>query len=178
MKTYFCFIENFDDLSRESKIFKVAVGTDWKSQSKRQLIDLFACDNGHLWRVWDEDTDNLIKEKLNGRCEISNSVVLGLQVVWVEIHVLYRAIIDGETQSLINPPHVVRNFIRLFSLFSPKFYSTIHQSKVIHRAIPRSRKYLSQAGGGNTLDVGVAYGIMIFLFLLGAFIEGLERNLL
>lgn len=177
MKSYFCFIENFDALSRESKIFKVAVGSDWKSQSKRQLIDLFACDNGHLWRVWDEDTDNLIQSKLNGRCEISDSVVLGLQVVWVDVHVLYRAIIDGETDSLINPPHVVRNFVRLFSLMSPEFFSTLHQSNVIHRAIPHSRKNLSQSGGGKTLNVGLAYGIIVFLFLLGAFIEGLERNL-
>ena len=177
MKTYFCFIENFDSMTRDSKIFKVAVGSDWKSQSKRQLIDLFACDNGHLWRVWDEDTDRLINEKLNGRCEISNSVVLGLQVVWVDVQVLYRAIIDGDTQSLINPPHVVRNFMRLFSLMSPKFYSTLHHSIVIHRASPRSRKYLSQSRGGNSINVGMAYGIMIFLFLLGAFIEGLERNL-
>lgn len=164
-------------MSRESKIFKVAVGSDWKSQSKRQLIDLFACDNGHLWRVWDEDTDNLIRSKLNGRCEISDSVVLGLQVVWVDVQILYRAIIDGNTQSLVNPPHVVRNFMRLFSLMSPEFYSTLHQSKVIHRAIPHSRKNLSLSGGGKTFDVGLAYGIMIFLFLLGAFIEGLERNL-
>lgn len=177
MKTYFCFIENFDSMSRESKIFKVAVGSDWKSQSKRQLIDLFACDNGHLWRVWDEDTDNLIKSKLNGRCEISDSVVLGLQVVWVDVQILYRAIIDGNTQSLVNPPHVVRNFMRLFSLMSPKFYSTLHQSNVILRAIPHSRKNLSESRGGKTLNVGLAYGIMIFLFLLGAFIEGLERNL-
>lgn len=177
MKTYFCFIENFDSMSRDSKIFKVAVGNDWKSQSKRQLIDLFACDNGHLWRVWDEDTDKLINDKLNGRCEISYSVVLGLQVVWVNVQVLYRAIIDGETQSLINPPHVVRNFMQLFSLFSPKFYSSLNQSKVIHRASPRSRKYLSQSRGGNSINVGMAYGLMIFLFLLGAFIEGLERNL-
>lgn len=177
MKTYFCFIENFDALSRESKIFKVAVGSDWKSQSKRQLIDLFACDNGHLWRVWDEDTDNLIQSKLNGRCEISDSVVLGLQVVWVDVRTLYQAIIDGNTSSLINPPHVVRNFMCLFSLMSPKFYSTLHQSNVIHRAIPHSRKNLSLSGGGKTIDVGLAYGIMIFLFLLGAFIEGLERNL-
>ena len=177
MKSYFCFIENFDSITRESKIFKVAVGSDWKSQSKRQLIDLFACDNGHLWRVWDEDTDNLIQSKLNGRCEISDSVVLGLQVVWVDVRTLYQAIIDGDTSSLINPPHVVRNFMRLYSLFSPKFYSTLHQSKVIHRAIPHSRKNLSQSGGGKTIDVGLAYGIMIFLFLLGAFIEGLERNL-
>lgn len=177
MKTFFCFIENFDSMSRESKIFKVAVGSDWKSQSKRQLIDLFACDNGHLWRVWDEDTDNLIRSKLNGRCEISDSVVLGLQVVWVDVQILYRAIIDGNTQSLVNPPHVVRNFMRLFSLMSPEFYSTLHQSKVIHRAIPHSRKNLSLSGGGKTFDVGLAYGIMIFLFLLGAFIEGLERNL-
>lgn len=176
MKTYFCFIENFDALSRESKIFKVAVGSDWKSQSKRQLIDLYACDNGHLWRVWDEDTDNLIQSKLNGRCEISDSVVLGLQVVWVDVRTLYQAIIDGNTSSLINPPHVVRNFMCLFSLMSPKFYSTLHQSKVIHRAIPHSRKNLSESGGGISLDVGLAYGIMIFLFLLGAFIEGLERN--
>ena len=164
-------------MSRESKIFKVAVGSDWKSQSKRQLIDLFACDNGHLWRVWDEDTDNLIQSKLNGRCDISDSVVLGLQVVWVDIRTLYQAIIDGNTSSLINPPHVVRNFLRLFSLMSPKFYSTLHQSNVIHRAIPHSRKNLSESGGGKTIDVGLAYGIMIFLFLLGAFIEGLERNL-
>ena len=177
MKSYFCFIENFDSMSRESKIFKVAVGSDWKSQSKRQLIDLFACDNGHLWRVWDEDTDNLIQSKLNGRCDISESVVLGLQVVWVDIRTLYQAIIDGNTSSLINPPHVVRNFLRLFSLMSPKFYSTLHQSNVIHRAIPHSRKNLSESGGGKTIDVGLAYGIMIFLFLLGAFIEGLERNL-
>lgn len=177
MKTYFCFIENFDSMTRESKIFKVAVGSDWKSQSKRQLIDLFACDNRHLWRVWDEDTDNLIQSKLNGRCEISDSVVLGLQVVWVDVQILYRAIIDGNTQSLNNPPHVVRNFMRLFSLMSPKFYSTLHQSNVIHRAIPHSRKNLSQSGGGKTIDVGLAYGIMILLFLLGAFIEGLERNL-
>lgn len=177
MKTFFCFIENFDSMSRESKIFKVAVGSDWKSQSKRQLIDLFACDNGHLWRVWDEDTDNLIRSKLNGRCKISDSVVLGLQVVWVDVQILYRAIIDGNTQSLVNPPHVVRNFMRLFSLMSPEFYSTLHQSKVIHRAIPHSRKNLSLSGGGKTFDVGLAYGIMIFLFLLGAFIEGLERNL-
>lgn len=177
MKTYFCFIENFDALSRESKIFKVAVGSDWKSQSKRQLIDLFACDNGHLWRVWDEDTDNLIQSKLNGRCEISDSVVLGLQVVWVDVRTLYQAIIDGDTQSLINPPHVVRNFMQLYSLFSPKFYSTLHQSNVIHRAFPHNRKNLSLSGGGKTINVGLAYGIMIFLFLLGAFIEGLERNL-
>lgn len=177
MKTYFCFIENFDALSRESKIFKVAVGSDWKSQSKRQLIDLFACDNGHLWRVWDEDTDNLIQSKLNGRCEISDSVVLGLQVVWVDVRTLYQAIIDGDTQSLINPPHVVQNFMRLYSLFSPKFYSTLHQSNVIHRAFPHNRKNLSLSGGGKTINVGLAYGIMIFLFLLGAFIEGLERNL-
>ena len=177
MKTYFCFIENFDSITRDSKIFKVAVGSDWKSQSKRQLIDLFACDNGHLWRVWDEDTDNLIKSKLNGRCDISDSVVLGLQVVWVDVNVLYRAIIEGDTQSLNNPPHVVRNFMRLFSLMSPEFYSTLHQSNVIHRACPRSRKYLSQSRGGNSINVGMAYGIIIFLFLLGAFIEGLERNL-
>ena len=177
MKTYFCFIENFDALSRESKIFKVAVGSDWKSQSKRQLIDLYACDNGHLWRIWDEDTDNLIQSKLNGRCDISNSVVLGLQVVWVDVQVLYQAIIDGDTSSLNNPPHVVRNFMRLYSLFSPKFYSTLHQSNVIHRAFPHNRKNLSQSRGGKTIDVGLAYGIMIFLFLLGAFIEGLERNL-
>lgn len=177
MKTYFCFIENFDAITRESKIFKVAVGSDWKNQSKRQLIDLFACDNGHLWRVWDEDTDNLIQSKLNGRCEISDSVVLGLQVVWVDVRTLYQAIIDGNTSSLINPPHVVRNFMCLFSLMSPRFYSTLHQSKVIHRAIPHSRKNLSLSRGGDSINVGMAYGIMVFLFLLGAFIEGLERNL-
>ena len=36
MKTYFCFIENFDSITRDSKIFKVAVGSDWKSQNNKK----------------------------------------------------------------------------------------------------------------------------------------------
>lgn len=177
MKTYYCFIPYTGKLDAQSKIFRVSVGISEREQIKRQLVDLFACDCGFYWRVWDDTTDYEIKCRTAIKPADKAFMSAGFTLVGVTVSVLYRAIIDGTYMSLDNPDYVNRNIFRLNATLSSRFFFQHNQyKKTISRAYSKC-KNLSDRYCSESKRVVIKISLIVLLYWIGSLFEVWERTM-
>ena len=175
MVHYYCFIEDATCIQPDTKIFKVKIGTSRRDQTKRQLLDCYACDTGAFFRVWDADTDFFLNHVATTKPADLLSQQFGLSVVVVDIHTLFRNIINGTLSSLVNPPHVTRNTFRMMSILSPSFFVKNRPQGVKPCVPPGKRKNLSSRPTREDTIAAVGFALMAILYWLGSLVCGLEK---
>ena len=175
MVHYYCFIEDASCIQPDTKIFKVKIGKSDRDQIKRQLLDCYACDTGAFFRVWDADTDFFLSHGTTTKPADLHTQNFGLSVVVVDIHTLYRNIINGTLSSLVNPPHVTRNAFRMMSILSPSFFVKNRPQGKKPSVPPVKRQNLSVRPTREDTIAAVGFALMAILYWLGSLVGCLEK---
>ena len=175
MFNFYCFIEDATCIQPDTKIFKVKIGSSRRDQTKRQLLDCYACDTGAFFRVWDADTDFFLSHGATQKPVDLHTQNFGLSVVVTDIHTLYRNIINGTLSALVNPPHVARNAFRLISILSPSFIFKNHPKGPKPSVPPVKRKNLSARPTREDSIAAIGFALMAILYWLGSLVCGLEK---
>lgn len=177
MKSYYCFIPTSGVLRAQSKVFKVSVGISSRDQIKRQLVDLYSCDCGLFWRIWDDTTEFEIKCRMSQSPDARFLVGRGLKIVNVSVSKLYDAIISNTLDCLENPPHVNLNYFRLNATLSPRFFlDNVSKKKVSLRAYS-PRKNLSLRPSKEDHIAAIGFGCLVILYWIGSLLEVWERSM-
>ena len=177
MVKYYCFFKDCGQFSPGSIVFKVKVGTTHRDQVKRSLLENFAQDCGYFFRPWDDITHSELILRCGGSMRGSNGVDVLYSTVVVSVAELYKSIIDG-TLDYIKPDSVYnRNRFRLLSILCPAFLSSKSSSHCNTSRQPYQRKNLSPESEWVLFNAAFGMLACVVLFLLGAFLEGLERTL-
>ena len=177
MVKYYCFFKECERLSPGSLVFKVKVGSTHRDQVKRSLLENFSQDCGYYFRPWDDVTHSELILRCGGSMRGSNDVDVLYSTVVISVAGLYKHIIDG-TLDYIKPDSVYnRNRFRLLSILCPAFLSSKSSSHCNTSRQPYQRKNLSPESEWVLFNAAFGMLACVVLFLLGAFLEGLERTL-
>lgn len=175
MVHYYCYTQNLENLSPDSKVFKVAIGDSDRDQVKKALLDCYATDNGFFFRVWDDTTDFELLRKCAWSDLDCSSRAFPFEVVVVSVSKLYAAIIDGRLAEIKNPPHYFRNALRMRSILSPSFFFYISSSKNRLSAPSPRRKNLNHVLTEDVVNTIIGSMIVTAIFLFVGFLDGLQR---
>lgn len=175
MKKWYCYTEVQGSLSPASKVFKVAVGDCQRDQVKKALLDCYALDCGFYFRQWDNDTEFELISRQKGYNDVTHVCPFGFQVVYVNIHMLYRAIMNGDIQNLDNNTAYYKALFRDLTKLSPFFFSANSPLKKSAPALTEKEKNLSVRSGSEGIKAVFGFSLILALFLLGSILEGIER---
>lgn len=178
MTHYYCYIQSAALLTPDTKVFKVKVGNNHRDQVKKTLLDCYAQDTDGFFRIWDDTTDYHLRMLMSKRVEDGRICFLGSQTILTDIQTLYQKIIDGELDSLKNPPFAVRNYLRVSAILSPQFFfrNNRRQAKPSVQAVPR--KNLSPRDVTNETNGAIGFAIMLLLYWLGSLVGCWEAAVL
>ena len=175
MVKYYCFFKDCERLCPGSIVFRVKVGISRRDQVKRSLLENFAQACGYYFRPWDDVTHSELILRCGGAMQGSSGIDVLYSTVVVSVTELYKHIIDG-TLDYIKPNSVYnRNRFRLLSILCPAFLSSKSSSDCNTSRQPQIRKNLSPEGEWVLFNAAFGMLACVILFLIGAFLEGLER---
>lgn len=175
MKHYFYFVRNLNGFSSDDVVFKVAVGTSMRDQVKMELVRQFANDCGMYFHQVSEESDRAIDLLSKSLFPGTAFSLLYLKRANVTISELYRMILDDSLLQFEKCLAENRNKFRLLSQLSPSFFFLNHTHKCITTCQPYRRKYLSQREGMENTHALIGFCLILALFLLSGYLEGLER---
>lgn len=175
MKRYYYFVRNLNGFCSDDVVYKVAVGSSMREHAKMVLVSEFAKDCGMYFQPVSDVSDRAINSLANSLFKGTSFALMYLRRANVSISELYQMIVDDSfttfEKSLCEPA----NKTRLLSLLSPSFFFINQPTNCDTTCQPRRRKYLSHAEGSRNTSVAIAVGLILGLFMLAGYLEGLER---
>ena len=177
MVKYYCFFKECERFSPGSLVFKVKVSSTHRAQVKRSLLENFAQDCGFYFRPWDDVTHSELILRCGGSMQGSSGVDVLYSTVVVSVSGLYQSIIDGSLNQIKPNYNYIHNRFRLLSILCPAFLSSKSSSNCNTTRQPQRRKNLSPEGEWVLFNAAFGMLACVILFLIGAFLEGLEHSL-
>ena len=175
MKRYYYFVRNLNGFGSDDVVYKVAVGSSMREHAKMVLVSEFARDCGMYFNPVSDVSDRAINSLANSLFKGTSFALMYLRRANVSISDLYQMIVDDSfvtfEQNLTEPA----TKFRLLSLLSPSFFFINQPSKCITSCQPSRSKYLSPAEGSENTHVLISVCLILGLFLLASYLEGLER---
>lgn len=175
MKRYYYFVRNLNGFSPDDVVYKVAVGSSMREHAKMVLVSEFARDCGMYFQPVSDVSDRAIDALANSLFKGSSFALMYLRRADVSISELYQMIMDDSfiafEKSLCEPA----TKFRMLSLLSPSFFFNNHTSDCNTSCQPSRRKYLSRAEGYENTRVLIGVCLILVLFMLAGYLEGLER---
>ena len=153
------------------------VGISLRDQVKRSLLENFALDCGFYFRPWDDLTQSELILRSSGSWQGSGGVDVLYSTVVVSVSGLYQSIIDGTLDQIKPNTNFIHNRFRLLSIQCPAFLSSKSYSHCNTSRQPQRRKNLSPEGEWVLFNAAFGMLACVILFLIGAFLEGLEHSL-
>lgn len=175
MKRYYYFVRNLNGFSPDDVVYKVAVGSSMREHTKMVLVSEFAKDCGMYFQPVSDVSDRAIDSLANSLFKGTSFALMYLRRADVSISELYQMILDDSfiafEQTLCEPA----TKFRLLSLLSPSFFFINQRSNCNTSCQPSKSKYLSLAEGAENTRVLIGVWLILGLFLLAGYLEGLER---
>lgn len=175
MKRYYYFVRNLNGFGTDDVVYKVAVGSSMREHAKMILVSEFARDCGMYFQPVSDKSDRAISSLANSLFKGTSFALMYLRRTNISISDLYQMIVDDSfvtfEQNLTEPT----TKFKLLSLLSPSFFFINQPSKCITSCQPSRSKYLSHAKGSQNTSVAIAVGLILGLFMLAGYLEGLER---
>lgn len=175
MKRYYYFVRNLNGFGSNDVVYKVAVGTSMREQAKMVLVSEFAKDCGMYFQPVSDVSDRAIESLANSLFTGSSFALMYLRRADVSICDLYQMIMDDSFLTFEKNLTEPATKFRFLSLLSPSFLFLNQPSKCITTCQPSRSKYLSPAEGSENTRVIIGVWLILVLFLLSGYLEGLER---
>lgn len=175
MKRYYYFVRNLNGFGSDDVVYKVAVGSSMREHAKMVLVSEFARDCGMYFQPVSDKSDRAISSLANSLFKGTSFALMYLRRANVSISDLYQMIVDDSFITFERNLTEPKTKFRLLSLLSPSFFFINQPSKCITSCQPSRSKYLSPAEGSENTHVLISVWLILGLFLLAGYLEGLER---
>lgn len=175
MKRYFYFVRNLNGFGSNDVVYKVAVGSSMREHAKMVLVSEFARDCGMYFQPVSDKSDRAISSLANSLFKGTSFALMYLRRANVSISDLYQMIVDDSFSTFEKNLAEPTAKLRLLSLLSPSFFFINQPSKCITSCQPSRSKYLSHAKGSENTHVLIGVCLILGLFILAGYLEGLER---
>ena len=175
MKRYYYFVRNLNGFGPDDVVYKVAVGSSMREHAKMVLVSEFARDCGMYFQPVSDVSDRAISSLANSLFKGTSFALMYLRRANVSISDLYQMIVDDSFTSFEKNLTEPTTKLRLLSLLSPSFFFINQPSKCITSCQPSRSKYLSHAEGSEKTHVLISVCLILVLFMLAGYLEGLER---
>lgn len=175
MKRYYYFVRNLNGFGPDDVVYKVAVGSSMRENAKMILVSEFARDCGMYFQPVSDVSDRAINSLANSLFKGSSFALMNLRRANISISDLYQMIVDDSFTTFEKNLAEPNAKLRLLSLLSPSFFFINQQSKCITTCQPSRSKYLSHAKGSENTQVLISVWLILGLFMLAGYLEGLER---
>lgn len=175
MKRYYYFVRNLNGFCPNDVVYKVAVGSSMREHAKMVLVSEFAKDCGIYFQPVSDVSDRAISSLANSLFKGTSFALMYLRRANVSISELYQMIVDDSFVTFERNLTEPTTKFRLLSLLSPSFFFINQPSKCITSCQPSRSKYLSHAKGSENTQVLISVWLILGLFLLAGYLEGLER---
>lgn len=175
MKRYYYFVRNLNGFGSDDVVYKVAVGSSMREHAKMVLVSEFAKDCGMYFQPVSDISDRAINSLANSLFKGTSFALMYLRRANVSISDLYQMIVDDSFVTFERNLTEPTTKFRLLSLLSPSFFFINQPSKCITSCQPSRSKYLSHAEGSENTHVLISVCLILGLFLLAGYLEGLER---
>ena len=175
MKSYYYFVRNLNGFSPNDVVYKIAVGVSFKDVAKMSLVQEYSKDCGMYFEIVSPKSDAAVSQLAKSLFVGSSFPELYLRTAVVSIHELYRMILDDSFTAFEKNLGFPRHQAQLISHFSPSFKlrnSPSSSNTICHTL---RRKYLSQSESADLTRACIGFGLILGLFLLSAYLEGIER---
>ena len=175
MKRYYYFVRNLNGFSPDDVVYKVAVGSSMREHAKLILVSEFAKDCGMYFQPVSDVSDRAIDSLANSLFKGTTFALMYLRRADVSVSDLYQMIVDDSFIAFEKTLCEPATKFRLLSLLSPSFFFINQPFNCNTSCQPRRRKYLSLAKGSENTRVLISVWLILVLFMLAGYLEGLER---
>lgn len=175
MKRYYYFVRNLNGFCPDDVVYKVAVGSSMREHAKMILVSEFARDCGMYFQPVSDKSDRAVSSLANSLFKGTSFALMYLRRANVSISDLYQMIVDDSFITFERNLTEPKTKFRLLSLLSPSFFFINQPSKCITSCQPSRSKYLSPAEGSENTHVLISVWLILGLFMLAGYLEGLER---
>ena len=175
MKRYYYFVRNLNGFGTDDVVYKVAVGSSLREHAKMVLVSEFARDCGMYFQQVSDVSDRAISSLANSLFKGTSFALMYLRRANVSISDLYQMIVDDSFVTFEKNLTEPTTKFRLLSLLSPSFFFINQPSSCITKCQPSRSKYLSHAKGSENTHVLISVCLILVLFMLAGYLEGLER---
>ena len=175
MKRYYYFVRNLNGFGSDDVVYKVAVGSSMREYAKMVLVSEFARDCGFYFQPVSDVSDWAINSLANSLFKGTSFALMYLRRANISISDLYQMIVDDSFVTFEKNLTEPTTKLRLLSLLSPSFLFLNQPIKCITSCQPSRSKYLSHAEGSENTQVLISVWLILGLFLLAGYLEGLER---
>lgn len=175
MKRYYYFVRNLNGFGSDDVVYKVAVGSSMREHAKMVLVSEFARDCGMYFQPVSDKSDRAISSLANSLFKGTSFALMYLRRANISISDLYQMIVDDSFTTFEKNLTEPTAKIRLLSLLSPSFFFINQPIKCITSCQPSRSKYLSPAEGSENTRVLIGVCLILVLFMLAGYLEGLER---
>lgn len=175
MKRYYYFVRNLNGFGSNDVIYKVAIGTSMREHAKMILVSEFARDCGMYFQPVSYNSDRAISSLANSLFKGTSFALMYLRRANISISDLYQMIVDDSFTTFEKNLAEPAAKLRLLSLLSPSFFFINQPIKCITSCQPSRSKYLSHAKGSEITHVLISVCLILVLFMLAGYLEGLER---
>lgn len=175
MKRYYYFVRNLNGFGSDDVVYKVAVGSSMREHAKMILVSEFARDCGMYFQPVSDVSDRAISSLANSLFKGTSFALMYLRRANISISDLYQMIVDDSFTTFEKNLAEPTAKLRLLSLLSPSFFFINQPIKCITTCQPSRSKYLSHAKGSENTLVLISVCLILGLFMLAGYLEGLER---
>ena len=175
MKRYYYFVRNLNGFGSDDVVYKVAVGSSMREHAKMVLVSEFARDCGMYFQPVSDMSDRAINSLANSLFKGTSFALMYLRRANISISDLYQMIVDDSFVTFEKNLAEPTTKLRLLSLLSPSFLFLNQPIKCITSCQPSRSKYLSHDEGSENTQVLISVWLILGLFLLAGYLEGLER---
>lgn len=175
MKRYYYFVRNLNGFCPDDVVYKVAVGSSMREHAKMILVSEFARDCGMYFQPVSDVSDRAINSLANSLFKGTSFALMYLRRANISISDLYQMIVEDSFVTFEKNLAEPTTKLRLLSLLSPSFFFINQPIKCITSCQPSRSKYLSHDEGSENTQVLISVWLILGLFLLAGYLEGLER---
>lgn len=175
MKRYYYFVRNLNGFGSNDVVYKVAIGSSMREHAKKVLVSEFAKDCGMYFQPVSDKSDRAISSLANSLFKGTSFALMYLRRANISISDLYQMIVDDSFTTFEKNLAEPTAKLRLLSLLSPSFFFINQPIKCITSCQPSRSKYLSHAKGSENTHVLISVCLILVLFMLAGYLEGLER---
>lgn len=177
MKSYYYFVRDLSHFQAESVVYKVAVGSSDREQAKHALLKEYARDCGFYYQIVSDTSDKAIGMLAEGVFHKGAASRILIRIASVSVSQLYRMAIEDSFAKFEARMTFQPAYFHILSCFGIILKSPAVSLRGKAGKPVRQRKNLSHDKKMSPKEAICAFGLILIIFLIAGFLEGMERGL-